>query len=508
MLGVAVGVLVLIVVLSVMAGFEREVKTRVLGFSAHVELHFAPFGQPAVIQEWGAVSEAVEQVEGVEEAYAQVRDFTILEMEDMMYPIEYRAIDTRNEKQMAALDELILKDKYGGNADMGLDQKAVVAETTADQFGIAVGDFIRLHSARNLQSLAEAYKITDRELVAVEFADLFATVRKDLREKMSVEEGREGYAFDDLKAVYEAIDSVQVQKIRESERELLVAILILLNSGEPDATGDRRLLPAGTVAQVEAHLDELDEMDRLSEDGRLLKGLREVALPKELEVIGIFKVSTHVVHPKVFVPLATGQELKNLSGGVETIGVRVTDPYKVAPVRDRIAAVLPEHWIATTWMDENREFVELIAKERVMMYFALSFIMLVSAFCIGAVMFTVTIQKKQEIGVMKALGAIPVQVVRVFIYQGMIIGFIGALLGVGLGLLVIRYRDPIHGAMKTIGFDFFPAGFHYMDSIPARVNPVEVGAIAAGAFVLCTLATILPAMRAARTDAARCLRNL
>jgi lipoprotein-releasing system permease protein len=241
---------------------------------------------------------------------------------------------------------------------------------------------------------------------------------------------------------------------------------------------------------------------------RHYRGISELALPKELEVIGIFKVSTHVVHPGVFVPLPTGQELKKLDGGVESIGVRVEDPYRVGPVRDRLKGSLPPEWSATTWMDENRGFVSLIAKERMMMYFALSFIMLVSAFCICAVMFTVTVQKKQEIGVMMALGAWPALVVRVFLFQGVIIGFIGALLGVGLGLLVIRFRGPIHEVLKLVGFDPFPEDFHYIDGIPAHVNPVEVGAIAAGAFLLCTLASLVPAFFASRRDAARCLRNI
>jgi lipoprotein-releasing system permease protein len=390
---------------------------------------------------------------------------------------------------------------------MGIDEKAVVAQTTADQFGLAVGSTIKLHSPRNLQELANKWRISESELVGVEHAEMFAEIREDLRAKMSVEEGRERFDLEDLRKIYNALDMVQQQPIRDAEREHLVAILNLLNSGEPNDADDRRLLPPGSVEKAQDQFDILAAMDRQKENGRYLEGLNEVALPKELVVIGIFKVTTHVVHPRVFVPLPTGQELKNLDGGVESIGVRVADPYKVGPVRDLIAAALPADWTTTTWMQENQEFVSLIAKERMMMYFALSFIMLVSAFCICAVMFTVTIQKKQEIGVMKALGARPGQVVFVFLWQGLIIGFLGALLGVGLGLLVIRFRKPIHELMIAVGFDPFPAGFHYIDDIPAHVNPGEVCAIAAGAFLLCSLASLLPAWFASRRDAARCLRN-
>lgn len=508
LLGVAVGVLVLIVVLAVMAGFEREVKKRLLGFSPHVQLQFAPGGQPMIIEDWNSVTEAVEQVEGVQEAYAQLRDFTLLEMAGMVYPVEYRAIDTTNPDQMLALESLIMKNKYGGTAEMGLEEKAVVAETTAKQFGIAVGSRIQLHSARNLQQLADAWKITDRDMVAVEFGEMFGQIRLDLRSKMTVEAGLEGFAFTDLERIYYAIDGVQQENIRPAEREVLIEILTILNSGDPNQGGDRRLLPPGSVDKVLERFDTLDSMDREREDARVLKSLREIALPKDLEVIGIFEATKHIVHPNIFVPLPTGQELKNLEGGVEAIGVRVHDPYRVEPVAERIAATLPEHWSLSTWKDQNRAWVDLIARERMMMYFALSFIVLVSAFCIGAVMFTVTVQKKQEIGVMKALGAVPSQVVRVFTYQGMLIGFVGAMLGVGLGLLVVRFRDQVHGVLKLVGFDPFPAEFHDIDGIPAHVNPLEVCFIAGGAFILCALAAWLPALKASRTDAARCLRNI
>ncbi len=503
----AVGVLVLIVVLAVMAGFEREVKKRLLGFSPHVELQYLPGGQPFLIENWTEITELVEKVDGVEEAYAQLRDFTVLEMEGQFYPVEYRAIDTGNKRQMAALEDLIMKEKYGGNADLGLDEKAVVAETTAKQFGISVGDTIKLHSPRNLEELARSRDITDRDLVAVEFGEMFAQLRKDLRSKMTVEATQEGFDFPDLEKIYYAIDGVQRENIRPSEREILNGILEILNSGVENEAGNRRLLRPGSVEKVLDRFDLLAEMDREKENWRLMETLREVVLPKDLEVIGIFEATKHIVHPNAFVPLPTGQELKNLEGGVEAIGVRVDDPYQVEPVAARLEAALPEFWTLSTWKDQNRGWVDLIARERMMMYFALSFIVLVSAFCIGAVMFTVTIQKKQEIGVMKALGAVPFQVVRVFTYQGMIIGFLGSLLGVGLGLLVVRFRDPIHEGLKWVGFDPFPADFHDIDGIPAHVNPVEICAIAGGAFILCSLAAWLPALKASRTDAARCLRS-
>ena len=150
----------------------------------------------------------------------------------------------------------------------------------------------------------------------------------------------------------------------------------------------------------------------------------------------------------------------------------------------------------------------LISQQRVMMYFSLSFIMLVAAFSMMANIFTVTIQKRREIGVMKALGAAPGQIVRVFIYQGMLLGLLGGGLGIALGRLVLAFRGSIQAMFRTMGFDPFSAAFVGFDVIPAYNNPIEQIGIGVMAFVLCTLAALVPAFLAARSDAAKSLRNL
>ena len=165
-------------------------------------------------------------------------------------------------------------------------------------------------------------------------------------------------------------------------------------------------------------------------------------------------------------------------------------------------------WTLETWHDRFNAWFELMQKERMMMSFVLSFISLISAFCIMAVMFTVSIQRKKEIAVMKALGATPFQVVRVFLWQGVIIGFVGALLGVGLGLLVLEYRMQIQGFLAGIGFDPFPVAFHGTANIPVVIDWAELAWQAVKAFVMVVVASIIPALITARQDPARSLRSM
>jgi len=188
--------------------------------------------------------------------------------------------------------------------------------------------------------------------------------------------------------------------------------------------------------------------------------------------------------------------------------VRLEDPYQVGPIVGEIEAALPPEWKATTWVSELADFSALIEQQRVMMYIVLSLIVVVSAFSMTAVMFTVTLQKRREVGVMKALGAAPGQIVRVFAYQGVILGALGAVMGVIGGLLLVRFREQIQTGMRSVGFDPFPSDFNGFAVLPAHVNPGEVITIGVSAFVLCSLAALLPAFFAARSDAAKSLRNL
>ena len=140
-------------------------------------------------------------------------------------------------------------------------------------------------------------------------------------------------------------------------------------------------------------------------------------------------------------------------------------------------------------MEEYKQQFGMISMQSFMMTLALSFITLIAVFSIGAVMFTVTLQKKREIGVMKALGATPAQVTNVFALQGVIVGLVGSLTGVGLSLLVLN-------------------NLSVLQDLPYEVNSNEMVYVCVGAFVLCSLAAYAPAWMASRADAARSLRSL
>ncbi len=142
-----------------------------------------------------------------------------------------------------------------------------------------------------------------------------------------------------------------------------------------------------------------------------------------------------------------------------------------------------------------------------MMFFLLIFITIVAAFGITNTLITITVQKTREIGLLKALGYRPGQIMRVFFWQGWISGIIGTVFGIGTGLLVLHYRNNLMELLsKQMGWELFPKELYHLTEIPASTSITDIVIIAFSVMLICTIAGIVPAYRAARLDPAKALR--
>ena len=197
----------------------------------------------------------------------------------------------------------------------------------------------------------------------------------------------------------------------------------------------------GNLGQI---LDGIKKLENAKgdEEKKAIDQLREVILPKELTITGIFETG-HYLHDSEFllVPVYVGQELYGLEDGLHGITVRTDNPYSAERVKQAIEQFLQPPEYAQTWIDMNHQFFEAVRLERSVMFFLLFFIVVVAAFGIMSTLITVTVQKRREIGIMKALGANIAQVIWVFLGQGTIVGLFGTLTGLGLGMTLIRYRN-------------------------------------------------------------------
>jgi lipoprotein-releasing system permease protein len=145
--------------------------------------------------------------------------------------------------------------------------------------------------------------------------------------------------------------------------------------------------------------------------------------------------------------------------------------------------------------------------ERHVMFFLLMFIVLVAAFGIMNTLITVTVQKTREIGILKALGARTSQIITIFLAQGMVVGIIGVASGLVLGMTLIRWRNEVSQALSSLlGIEIFPRAVYQFSEIPAEIVPSDVALICVSAFVICSLAALIPAWLASRLDPVKALR--
>ncbi|MGB2091140.1 MAG: FtsX-like permease family protein [Akkermansiaceae bacterium] len=519
--GVATGVMVLIVVLSVFGGFEQLVKDRVLSYTPHINIErIAPWQDPSFDEsynpenEWRSVEKSMASLPGVESAYALVNDWVLLDRGGAVAPASMQAIDTGNPYQLKSLQDLI--QPGNGHADMGLGETAVISTITAERFGIRVGDTIQIHTNRNLQEVQPVFERIGEARLVDTAAQRLNLIREDMINMATAENDNETVPITQLQDLYfNRLMPIMDENIRKAEKEIIDSVLLHLEQGErstpePDDSGVYSFA-AGHMEQAVQLLDELENINTDKADIEEIKYMKTVILPKDLTVIGLYQATRHAASPDVFVPLPVGQDLTGLGAGVRGIALRLNDPYVAAQVLETsVRPQLPDDgaWMARTWMQDHQQQFSLIKTQRQLLTFSLSFIMMVSAFSIMAVMFTVTIQKKREIGVMKALGAAPAQLIRVFLYQGVIIGVLGGILGLGLGYLVIENRQVLLDLFASWGFDPFPSEFNGFDGLPATMKAAEFIGVFIFAFVMCILATLVPAMIASRSDAAKSLRNM
>lgn len=159
------------------------------------------------------------------------------------------------------------------------------------------------------------------------------------------------------------------------------------------------------------------------------------------------------------------------------------------------------------WTVENASYFRAIRIEKTMMSIILLLVVAVAVFNIVATLMMVVTEKRSEIAILRTLGLKPESVVRIFMIQGLVIGWLGALSGVVLGILLALNVGVIMPKLEALfGFQVMPSDVYYISQLPSDLHAADVIFIAVAALVLSALATIFPSRRAARIEPAEALR--
>jgi lipoprotein-releasing system permease protein len=210
----------------------------------------------------------------------------------------------------------------------------------------------------------------------------------------------------------------------------------------------------------------------------------------------------------IYLPLDYLQKLRVMDDRVTSIQIKLTDYDKAGEVVDTLRRMLPpSSYQVHTWEEKQGVLLSAIDIERGILNVLLFMIVGVAGFSILAIFSMIVIEKTRDIGVLKALGASNRGVLFIFLGYGLLLGFVGAALGTGLGLTITQYLNEIeHFMTKLTGHEIFNRSVYYFDEIPTYVKPATVAMLDIGSIAIAVIFSVLPALRAALLHPVRALR--
>jgi len=383
--GLMLGVATLLVVLSVMNGFERELRTRILAVTSHATLT----GLSGSLGDWRALQQQVRRQPGVQAAVPYVESRAMLARGTALAAANVRGVLPAEERTATGLAQHVTA---GSLADL-----------TAGGYGTILGS-------------ALAHEL----------------------------------------------------HVRVGDTVVLIA---------PEGTAT----PTGVVPRM-----------------------------RRFRVVGVFHSGMYEFDRGLALThLADAARLFRLDDAVSGLRLAFADPLRAPALVRRVALALggPGFYVSD-WTQDHANFFRSIEITKSMMFVILLMLVAVAAFNIVATLVMIVKEKQTDIAILRTLGAAPRNVLLTFAVQGVLIGLAGTALGAALGTLLADNLEMLVGGLeRLLGTQFLDARVYYMSDLPAYVEGGDVLRVCGVAFLLCVLATIYPAWRAARTAPAEALRH-
>lgn len=219
----------------------------------------------------------------------------------------------------------------------------------------------------------------------------------------------------------------------------------------------------------------------------------------------------------VFVPIEQLQKDRGMidpqSGArfVNSIQIKLKPGVDGSVIRDRLAksgVFPPDRYYVLTWRDRQGPLLAAVQMETAILNLLLFMIIAVSGFGILAIFFMIVVEKTRDIGILKSLGASRQGILAIFLSYGLALGIVGSGLGTIFGLLFVQYINPIADFVGWVrGQKVFDPSIYYFYKIPAVKDPWTVTWIVCGTLAIAVLASVLPALRAARLHPVEALRH-
>ncbi|HEX9935095.1 MAG TPA: ABC transporter permease [bacterium] len=212
---------------------------------------------------------------------------------------------------------------------------------------------------------------------------------------------------------------------------------------------------------------------------------------KSFIVTGFFETGMYEYdNAYAYISIPAAQELFRMGNRVSGIEVRLDDLYKAESVAESIQKKLGFPYFPMTWFDMRKNLFSWMQLEKWAMFIALFLIVLVAAFNIITTIIMVVMEKTKEIGILKSMGATSKSITRIFLYEGVVVGVVGTALGLSVGY-------GLCWAQAKYRLISLPGDVYFINTLPVKMQMLDFALVGAAAVVICLLASVYPAMKAA-----------
>ncbi len=232
--------------------------------------------------------------------------------------------------------------------------------------------------------------------------------------------------------------------------------------------------------------------------GNRLRVTSNLGLTQTFRVAAIFDMGVEQANESsVYMGLGAAQAIFKLGKDVTGLNIRTKRMFDAAAVADQIRGIT--HLTVKSWMESNEAFLDTLRMQNTAALIIQAMTLMASAFGVASVMIVFVVQKSKDIGILKSMGATAAQIRRIFVYEGLGVGFGGALIGsaVGTGLCYFVKSLTVPGQMF---------GGKQATIVPMQFDMSYVLLASGVAIAMGLLSSIVPAHRAAKLDVVQAIR--
>ena len=235
---------------------------------------------------------------------------------------------------------------------------------------------------------------------------------------------------------------------------------------------------------------------------------------KKFNIVGIFDAGIYEFDSSVaLIDYQDAQKIffKNQKTKFSAMQIQLTDSNKTLNVESDIKKILIElniNSFITNWTNKNKNFFSAIQMEKRVMAIILTLIIAVAAFNLVASLAMSVQDRKKDIAILMTIGFSKFQIIRIFIFQGFIIGFIGSLLGLFFGVVIASNINTIVPFIEGLfNIQFLSKDIYYINELPSIIIPMDIVFVILVSIILSLLATIYPSQIAAKLNPGEILKN-